>query len=77
MMDPKARDILFAYVTFRSMDGLALMKTAFEGYPLVRRIWVKTFSCCLKRQYQKIKLREFDGKFQQPVVANLPDNIQW
>ena len=33
--------------------------------------------CCCKKEYQKILKREIDGKWPNPRIPDLPDNIQW
>ena len=78
MKDPKQVDILYAFITFRSMEGLENMLDSFN-YTWKHRCCIKFWNrCgCFRKQAEKIKIREFDGHWPYPEVAILPDNIQW
>jgi hypothetical protein len=73
------KSIVYTFVTFRSMKAMAILERAYN-YSFWRRTGIKCCGCCpcLKKKYQKIKLREFYGNWPYPETrTSLPDNVLW
>ena len=79
-MTSDTKSIIKVFVTLRSMEAKDLVVQAFE-WPWYYRLWVKlSYYACMKhnsRDYQRIKLREIDGRWPCIDTPELPDNIQW
>jgi len=58
------KNIMKAYVTFRSMEAKELFLEAFEGWnSSFYRRFVKLMKCCMKQEHKDIQLREIEGKW--------------
>ena len=73
--------MVYAFCTFRSMEGAELMLKAYQRYPRAGqrcciKFWGYLGLCCVKDR-ERIKLREIDGAWPDPRRAIIPDNIQW
>jgi len=59
------------------MKAIDLINNAYR-YSRPYRFFIKMLrGCCFKEQYHKILKREIDGKWPDPRIPDLPDNIQW
>ena len=74
--DPKGQNVVYTFVTFRSMDAVAMMERAYD-WSASYRCCIKAFSCCCTEQNRRLKMREVDGRWPKPQEAELPDNILW
>lgn len=67
-----------AFVVFRSMESVKLVKDAYKGYSLLYRAFVKLFKSCFEKRHAQIKARAFLGKWPKIKQAvELPENIHW
>ena len=78
---PSDKEFVYAFATLRSMEGVQLLKSAYNRYsnPCDRcciKFWhLFCCRCIMKREYNRIKLREIDGQWPETVEAIMPDNI--
>jgi len=57
------------------MKAIDLIQNAYD-YSKPYRFYIKFWRGCIyKEQYQKIIKREIDGKWPDPRIPDLPDNI--
>ena len=70
------QSVLKAFVVFRSSKAKELILEAYRYGACYRRT-IKLCSCCCKKRYNRIKLRELNGNWPYPKTPQLPDNIQW
>ena len=65
----------FAYVVFRSMDGIeGIQKQYSQGW--CKRCWIKACSCCCSAKYRELRKKHFFKQWPDiKIPACEPDNI--
>ena len=67
----------FAYVTFRSMDGLDMVMKAYEVGACKRKCTMCCCRCCCPKYRESLEKKHFFKKWPQLNKACEPDNIKW
>lgn len=72
--------MVFAFITFRSMDGVALYNRSYNKWKnnrWKRNLYSGVCSLCCSKNKRHIQSLLIDGRFPQIEEAVLPDNILW
>ena len=68
----------YAYITFRSMDALDLVKKSYSRYGACQRFCIlKCCTCCCNKSREEIKKKHIFKKLPEITNACTPDNINW
>lgn len=75
--DKEEGSIRFAYIVFRSMEGVNYIDDAYR-IGKCRRCCILKCSCCYdKKVVESVKSKHFFGAWPEISVAEDPDNIKW
>jgi len=67
--------VIYAFVVFRSMEGVRLLKSAYN-HTYWQRFWNKYYCCCNDPKFtEEIEELRFLGKYPKVETAILPDGI--
>ena len=74
--NPNKKSVIYVFITFRSMDGVAMIEEAYN-YSRCDRFWIFACQCFCTNKYSRMKRRYIGGNWTSPEPAILPDNILW
>jgi len=69
-------DVVYAFVTLKSMDDVRLLKAAYQ-YSTFDRLMAACCCCCFSQRARLISKGKFQGRWLNVKTAILPDNIIW
>lgn len=77
-LNDKEPDVKYAFIVFRDMEGMEVVKRAYDVSYFEYYIKMSCFgSCCCEPEHKRMKRKHFFKKWPKIDEACEPDNIKW
>jgi len=76
-MDDGEAEVKYAFITFRNMEAVRLVKEAYQIGFWNRKCTLCFGSCCCSKKYKAMRKKHFFNKLPNIEDACQPDNINW